>query len=92
MKNDFLCQEQCCQIFLGAAYQNRKNVPNNYKMYQIAIKYTKWLQNLPNGRKIYQNHPSQDPPKFTQIWIFGLKICHLATLDSGTLIHGFSRR
>jgi hypothetical protein len=22
----------------------------------------------------------QDPPKFTQISIFGLKICHLATL------------
>jgi hypothetical protein len=22
----------------------------------------------------------QDPPKFTQIGIFGLKICHLATL------------
>jgi hypothetical protein len=23
----------------------------------------------------------QDPPKFTQIWIFGLKIYHLATLS-----------
>jgi hypothetical protein len=23
----------------------------------------------------------QDPPKFTQIWIFGLKTNHLATLD-----------
>jgi hypothetical protein len=25
----------------------------------------------------------QDPPKFTQIRIFSLKICHLATLESG---------
>jgi hypothetical protein len=38
-----------------------------------------------------QNTPSlnMDPPKFTQIWIFGLKIYHLATLvrlqrDGGT--------
>jgi hypothetical protein len=26
----------------------------------------------------------KDPPKFTQIGIFGLKICHLATLDSSS--------
>jgi hypothetical protein len=25
----------------------------------------------------------QDPPKFTQIWIFGLKTNHLATLVTG---------
>jgi hypothetical protein len=30
--------------------------------------------------KIYQHLPLQDPPKFTQIWIFGLKTNHLATL------------
>jgi hypothetical protein len=30
--------------------------------------------------KYATNLPSQDPPKFTQIWIFGLKIYHLATL------------
>jgi hypothetical protein len=29
---------------------------------------------------MYQHLPLQDPPKFTQIGIFGLKICHLATL------------
>jgi hypothetical protein len=32
---------QGCQIFLGAWCQNRKNVPNAYKMYQMAIKYLK---------------------------------------------------
>jgi hypothetical protein len=30
--------------------------------------------------KIYHHLPLQDPPKFTQIWIFGLKTNHLATL------------
>jgi hypothetical protein len=35
---------------------------------------------VPNGYKIYQHLPLQDPPKFTQIGIFGLKIYHLAIL------------
>jgi hypothetical protein len=48
-----------CQIFLATTYQNGK-------IYQITRKYTKWT--------IYQHRPLQDPPKFTQIWIFGLKI------------------
>jgi hypothetical protein len=29
---------------------------------------------------VYQHLPLQDPPKFTQNGLFGLKICHLATL------------
>jgi hypothetical protein len=36
---------------------------------------------------LYQYLPLQDPPKFTQIGIFGLKIYHLATL-----INTFSRK
>jgi hypothetical protein len=51
------------------------------KMYQIAIKYTKWRENWPNGYTIYHHLPLQDPPKFTQVGIFGLKIYHLATLE-----------
>jgi hypothetical protein len=35
---------------------------------------------IPNGLRIYQPSPFQDPTKFTQIKIFGLKIYHLATL------------
>jgi hypothetical protein len=31
-----------------------------------------------------QHLPLQDPPKFTQIWIFVLKINHLATLELNT--------
>jgi hypothetical protein len=46
------------------------------KIYQIITTFTKWLLSV----KIYQHLRLQDPPKFTQIWIFGLKIYHLATL------------
>jgi hypothetical protein len=49
-------------------------------MHQIAIEYTKWPENWPNGHTIYQHLPLQDRPKFTQIGIFGWKIYHLATL------------
>jgi hypothetical protein len=28
-----------CQIFLGKTYQNGKNIPNDHKRYQKAIKY-----------------------------------------------------
>jgi hypothetical protein len=50
--------------------------------YQMAIKYTKRPlkyemvikipngQKIPNGHKIYQRLPFQEPPKFTQIGIF----------------------
>jgi hypothetical protein len=37
------------------------------------------LKNRPH--KIYQHLSLQDTPKFTQIWIFGLKMYHLATLE-----------
>jgi hypothetical protein len=47
---------------------------------EITIKYTKWPQNIPHCRKIdlpavkiYQHLPLQEPTKFTQIGIFGLK-------------------
>jgi hypothetical protein len=35
----------------------------------------------PNGNVLYQHLRLQDPPKFTQIGIFGLKMCHLANLS-----------
>jgi hypothetical protein len=63
-----------CQIFLGTKYQTGKNIPNYHKMYQMAI-------------KIFQPFPIQGPPKFTQIWIFCLKIYHLATLAGASPHH-----
>jgi hypothetical protein len=61
-------------------YLNGKNIQNGHEIYQMAMK-------IPSGRKIDQmaikytnNFPLQDPLKFTQIWIFCLKLYHLATL------------
>jgi hypothetical protein len=58
----------------------------------MTTKYTKWplnisngRKNTPNGHKVYQHFPLQDPPKFTQIGIFGLKTNHLATLRNTLL-------
>jgi hypothetical protein len=49
-----------------------RNIPQGHEIYQRAVKYTKWTQNR------YTN-TFQDPPKFSQTGIFGLKIYHLAT-------------
>jgi hypothetical protein len=70
------------RFFLLRTCQNGKNVPNDHTLYQTAIKYTKWPQNIPNGHKLYQHFTSLGTLKYTQIWIFGLKINHLATLAS----------
>jgi hypothetical protein len=32
---------QGCQIFLGTAYPNGKNIPNDHKIYQTAIQFSK---------------------------------------------------
>jgi hypothetical protein len=56
------------RFFLAQHTKTEKNIPSS----NIIC--------IPNGNKIYQNLPLQDPPKFTQIGIFCLKIWHLATL------------
>jgi hypothetical protein len=56
------------------------------KIYQISTNYTKCPLDITKDRKMdqvpmkYTSLPLQDLPKFTQIWIFGLKTNHLATL------------
>jgi hypothetical protein len=62
-----------------------KKIPNNHKIYQTTIQYIQWQYNRPNGHKICQHLPLLDHPKLTQIGIFGLKICHLATLGRSRL-------
>jgi hypothetical protein len=54
-----------------------QNIPNGHKIYpMVAIR--------PNSRKYVDQAATKYtnifPIKFTQIGIFGLKICHLATL------------
>jgi hypothetical protein len=39
----------------------------------MAIKYGKWPEYRPNGHKIYQHFPLLDPPKLSQIGIFGFE-------------------
>jgi hypothetical protein len=50
----------------------------------MTMKHTNWLSNRPNAHKIYQHLPLQHPPKIIQIWIFVLKIYHMATLQLPT--------
>jgi hypothetical protein len=50
-----------------------KNIPKRHEIYQTAIK-------RPDGHIIYQHLPMKDPLNFTQIWILGMKIYHLATV------------
>jgi hypothetical protein len=51
-----------------------RKLPNDRTIYQMAIKHKKWLQNGPNGPKLYQHFLFQGPPKFTQTGIFGSKM------------------
>jgi hypothetical protein len=62
------------QICLGTTNQNGKNIPQSMYIKLPYLKYTNWSKSRPNGHKVYQHHPLQDPPKFTQIGIFGLKM------------------
>jgi hypothetical protein len=61
---------QGCQIFLGATYQNGKNIPNKsngHQMFQIDSHKIYQI----GSHKIYKHLPLQDPPKFTRTGIFG---------------------
>jgi hypothetical protein len=65
----YLAIVQGCQIFFGKTYQNGGNIPNDLKIYPLAIK-------LPNCYKIFQmtiriihqHFPFQGQPKY-----FGMK-------------------
>jgi hypothetical protein len=52
-----IAELQGCHIFLGTTM-----LPNRKKNYQMTIKYTEWIQNIQNHRKI-----DQMVIKFTQI-------------------------
>jgi hypothetical protein len=62
--------------------KRRKNIPNHHTIYQMATKIPNGRKiGRPNGHKMYTHLPLQDPRKFSQIGIFGLKLYHLATLN-----------
>jgi hypothetical protein len=57
-------------------HQNGEKLPNGHNTANLT-------SSIPNGRKtfqIYPHFPFQGPPKFTQIWLFGSKMNHLANL------------
>jgi hypothetical protein len=60
--------------------KKEKNVQNEHKKHPMVIKYPKCPQNIPIGHKIYQYFQLKGPPKYTQMWIFGMKIKYQATL------------
>jgi hypothetical protein len=66
-----------CQIFHGTIYKNGKkspqNIPDCPNIFQITTKYTASIE---TG----QNFPFQGLPKYTKVWIFGMKSYHLAAL------------
>jgi hypothetical protein len=72
--------EQGCRIFLDSIYPNGGKYTKLPLNYQMAIKNTKWQQYIPNGHRKNKLVSFQGPREFTQIWIFGQKTCHLATM------------
>jgi hypothetical protein len=78
--HSFRAPIRVARFFLAQCTKTVKNIPNYHHIYQMSIKYFKWPYNRPNVYNMYQHLPLQDPPKFTESGIFGMKICHLATL------------
>jgi hypothetical protein len=56
------------------------NIPNGLKIHQMALKYTKWPEEIPNGHEIYQKFPFKGLQKDFKNDIFGKQINHLTTL------------
>jgi hypothetical protein len=89
-------QNQGCQIFLDTTYQNggkyTTTLPNGHKIYQMTVKYFKWLLNIPalsilrpseiypNWYFWFENVPSGNPGQ-NHSWI--LVLGQVATLNIG---------
>jgi hypothetical protein len=58
----FIRHEEIQIEFRVARFFLAKNT-KTVKIHQITIKYTKWLQNIPSGRKIYQTFSIPRPSK-----------------------------
>jgi hypothetical protein len=66
-------QTRVARFFLVQNTKTGEYIPYYYELYQMSIKYNNRPQSGPSVRKIHQHLPLQDPQKFSQIWIFGLK-------------------
>jgi hypothetical protein len=74
-------QTRVARFFFAQHTKTGGNIPDN-QISQMATRYVTVCNGckIDQMTKIYQHRPLQDPSKFAQIWIFCLKICHLATL------------
>jgi hypothetical protein len=75
-----IASSKVARLLLAKYTKTCANIPNYRNTYQMVNKYTKFLSNISYDHKIYPHSPFQGPPKYTQIGIFGKKICHLAKL------------
>jgi hypothetical protein len=50
------------RFFLVQTYPNRKNIPNEHKLFQTAMKYTKWSKTIPafSITRPSKIHPNED--------------------------------
>jgi hypothetical protein len=76
--------QQHCYVFLKALY------PDGIRTQVFSLPRQMWCPLRHADRTIYQHLILQGPQKFTQIWIFGLKIYHLATLVEQSLYYFLS--
>jgi hypothetical protein len=60
--------------------EHKVNIPNGHKISQLTVKYSQMAIKYNNVSSI------SGTPKFTQIWIFGLKRNHLATLKRSFVV------
>jgi hypothetical protein len=81
----YILVNRVARFFLVQTYRLLKNIPNDHKLHTPNFhKLYKRAITITKDHKIYQHFPFQGPPKFAQIWIFGLKKKHLATLHVTT--------
>jgi hypothetical protein len=65
-KKDFRQLIRVARFFLVHYTRVGKSIPND----QMAMIYTNWPENIPNGHKIYQHFPFKCPTKYTKFGIF----------------------
>jgi hypothetical protein len=74
----FISQMQKPNVEFAVNTKTVKNIPNDHKINPKAIKYTKWLSNIPNGKKYTNIFHSKALRNTPNLGFLGFKIFHLA--------------
>jgi hypothetical protein len=75
---EFAVNTRVARFFLVQYSKTGKNIPNDHKINPKAIKYTKWLSNIPNGKKYTNIFHSKALRNTPNLGFLGFKIFHLA--------------